>query len=117
MTGYGSGLGPEAARCVSEAGAMDRIEHFWGRLLAGDQVLLERVEGQLKTHIEPKKPNSDWSGHIDLTAGQREKLTSGQRYRLVLIDGRSGFVNVFLRDTDEEGRCVAMFRGLGSFRR
>lgn len=96
---------------------MDRTEHFRGRLWAGDCVLMEHVEGHLKTKPKPNSGNGEWTGHFEYPAEIREKFEDGVRYRLILIDGRSGHVHLLLKEVEEGESPRASFHGLGTARR
>lgn len=96
---------------------MDRTERFRGRLMAGDRLVYEPVEGFLKTHQRAGGAIGEWTGHFDVPASMPEPLVEGNRYRLVLIDGRSGSVNLHVTRGDEETPSRAQFHGTGTFRR
>jgi hypothetical protein len=96
---------------------MDRTERFRGRLMAGDQVLIEPVLGQLKTRFRNGGATGEWSGFIELDPVNLEQIVEGNRYRLVLIDGRSGHVHLHIKADDLLERTLAEFHGTGSFRR
>src|SRR4051794_16870040 len=76
------------SRVLATEGFMDRTEHFRGKLWAGDHVLMEHVEGHLKTKVKPNSVNGEWSGHFNFPPEIREHFVDGARYRLTLIDGR-----------------------------
>jgi hypothetical protein len=106
----------EVSRLKTE-GDMDRTEHFRGRLWAGDQVLLEHVEGHLKTKLKPNSAHGEWTGHFEFPAEARDQFADGVRYRLTLIDGRSGHIHLLLK-ADVDGETPrASFHGTGSARR
>lgn len=96
---------------------MDRTEHFRGRLLSGTETLIDPIEGHLKTHARPPGHNGEWTGFFEVPAEKRETLVDGNRYRLILIDGRSAHVHVHIRENDPLGRTVANFHGNGMCRR
>jgi hypothetical protein len=95
---------------------MDRTERFRGRLMAGDLVVIDPVQGQLKSHPRGAGVVGEWTGFFEYPAEMREKLREGNRYRLVLIDGRSGHVHAHLKEHDPLDRTLAEFHGTGSYR-
>ncbi len=97
---------------------MDRTEHFRGRLFAGDHTLMEHVEGHLKTKPKPNSGNGEWTGHFEFPPELRPSFVEGARYRLVLIDGRSGHIHLLIKEDDEEGEpAKASFHGIGTAHR
>jgi hypothetical protein len=96
---------------------MDRTEHFRGRLWAGDQVLMEHVEGHLKTRPKPNSGNGEWTGHFTFPVELRPQFIDGVRYRLTLIDGRSGHIHLLIKEEAEERGPQASFHGIGTARR
>ena len=94
-----------------------KTERFRGKVCDGNTIVFDPVEGLLKSQARPGGTTGDWSGHIELTSDQREKLVDGNRYRLVLIDGRSGFVSVRAVTQDPLGRSHVHFHGTGSVRK
>jgi len=98
---------------------MDRTEHLRGRLFAGDQLLMDHVEGHLRTRPKPGNAHGEWSGYFEFSPEIAEKLSDGGRYRIVLTDGRSGHVYIHVRKDDPMGlgRKLADFQGNGSVRR
>ncbi len=103
---------------VVEVTFMDRTERFRGRLMAGDRILIDPLEGFLKSSLRTGGAVFEWTGHFECPAERKEEVISGNRYRLVLIDGRSGTVAVRLKNADlpEESPTVT-FHGTGSGRR
>jgi hypothetical protein len=96
---------------------MDKTERFRGRLMAGDRVVLPTVEGLLKTHPRNAGGIGEWTGYFHVPDAMDEPLVDGNRYRLVLIDGRSGHVALHVSHDKEIERPLAKFHGTGSFRR
>ena len=96
---------------------MDRTEHFRGRLWAGDQVLMDHVEGHLKSKPRPNSVNGEWTGHFEFPAEIRPQFADGVRYRLILIDGRSGHIHLLLKDEGDGVTPTASFHGTGTARR
>ena len=96
---------------------MDRTEHFRGRLWAGDHVLMDHVEGHLKTKLKPNSGNGEWTGHFEYPPEVRPLFADGVRYRLILIDGRSGHIHLLLKEEGQEDAPCASFHGIGTARR
>ncbi len=96
---------------------MDRNERFRGRLMAGDQLILESIEGSLKTHQRTKGVVGEWTGYFDIPTEKAEPLVDGNRYRIVLIDGRSGSVHVRISRPADSDKTAVQFHGTGSFRK
>ena len=96
---------------------MDRTERFRGRLMAGDQVLIESLEGFLKSSLRKTGSVGEWSGYFDCPTEHIEALISGNRYRLVLIDGRSGSVVIRHKEGEDPLRHEISFHGTGTVRR
>jgi hypothetical protein len=96
---------------------MDRTERFRGRLLAGDRALHEHIEGFLKTRQRSGGAVGEWTGYFDVPEGLLEPVVDGNRYRIVLIDGRSGTVNVHVSPAEDGGNVRAQFHGTGTFRK
>jgi hypothetical protein len=84
--------------------------------LSGDLMIMEQVEGSLKTRLG-SGPTTEWTGHFAVPPEKQEKLHDGHRYRLILIDGRSGTISVHLSAADPSVQPVAKFHGKGAFRR
>ncbi len=95
---------------------MDRNERFRGRLMSGDKIVLESITGLLKTHRRAGGSIGEWTGHFEMGEDQRDSVVEGNRYRIVLIDGRSGTVAVRMREDSEAPHPVVQFHGTGSFR-
>lgn len=96
---------------------MDRNERFRGRLLAGDQLVLESIEGSLRTHQRTQGAIGEWTGYFDVPSEQAGPIVDGNRYRIVLIDGRSGTVSVRISNGDDSGKAAVQFHGTGTFRK
>ena len=96
---------------------MERMEHFReARLLDGETVVLERVEGYLGSHIKAHG-RKQWHGYFELASDQH--VTSGARYQLVFPDGRIAEINAAdIRGSDVPGRHthVAEFYVIGDIR-
>lgn len=96
---------------------MDRTEHFRGRLWAGDQVLLDHVEGHLRTKVRPNSVLGEWTGHFGFPEEFVSQFEDGVRYRLCLIDGRSGQIHLLVKEIQPGEPGYANFHGQGTARR
>ena len=65
---------------------MDRTEQFRGRLIDGDRVLIEPLQGYLKTHNKTAG-QAEWSGYFEFPPEVRDALTVGGLWHLVHVDG------------------------------
>ena len=95
---------------------MERSERFRGRLMAGDKIVLEEIEGLLRSHKRPGGAVGEWTGHFELPDEAENLVVEGNRYRIVLIDGRSGTVSVRIRAADDAIRRIVQFHGTGMVR-
>jgi len=115
---YVISVSPEpSSRAAQEVETMDRIERIRGKLLAGNQIIVDPIEGQLRSRPRPNGPKGDWSGHLDLPPEICGNIDHGARYRLLLTDGRSGDIYVHVGEVDALGRCQADFHGNGLVRK
>ncbi len=96
---------------------MLRTERFRGRLMQGTDTLVENIEGQLKSLARGANAQGEWTGHFEYAEDVQERLVEGTRYRLVLIDGRSGHIHLHKVANDPMGRMLANFHGQGTVRR
>jgi len=96
---------------------MDRMEHFRGRLLHGDELVMDHVEGHLRTKVKPNSGTGEWTGHFEFPAELRSQFVEGARYRLALIDGRSGLIHILVKDECEGEAPCASFHGTGTARK
>ena len=78
------------------------MDWFQGRILRGDQVVIEDVDGCMRTR---PVPNAPWAGRIATHAEQMSLLYDERAEHLVLevVDGRRWSITV----TDREGEFVA----------
>jgi hypothetical protein len=78
------------------------VDWFQGRILRGDQIVLEDVDGCMRT---APVPNAKWAGRIATHAEQMSLLYDERAEHLILevVDGRRWSITV----TDREGEFVA----------
>jgi hypothetical protein len=96
---------------------VDRTERFRGRLMSGDRIVIDPVQGFLKSSQRSGGVVVEWTGHFECPAEHSEAVISGNRYRLILIDGRSGTVAVRHKVGEPVERPVINFHGTGTVKR
>jgi hypothetical protein len=94
---------------------MERMEHFRGKLLDGDQVFLDPVEGHLGSHTMTSG-HKTWFGNFELPTEQRANVSPSIRYKLVFSDGRSGELYIDIHDSNTPGKCTAEFQLIGGLK-
>ena len=88
------------------------MHHFRGRLLDGDQTRLDPANVYIQFHhTTPSGPAQGWNGY--LLAASETDLEPGGTYRLVLMDGRSGSLQIDHLAPDDSGKNRAFFAGVG----
>jgi hypothetical protein len=91
------------------------MEHFCGKLLDGDQVVFEPVEGYLGSHALTNG-HKTWFGHFELPIERRASVCPGVRYLLALSDGRIAPLYIDLHDSNSPGKCTAEFQLVGGLK-
>ena len=91
------------------------MQHFSGKILDGNQILLANVEGVLFVN-EPPTGIKSWYGTFDLPAGKN--VEAGALYCLELDDGRSGKIRIERAQSkrvpsNNTGTKAVEFRGHG----
>jgi len=94
---------------------MERMEHFRGKLLDGDQVFLDSVEGYLGSHTM-SSGHKTWFGNFELPTEQRASVCPSIRYKLVFTDGRIGELYIDIHDSNTPGKCTAEFQLIGALK-
>jgi hypothetical protein len=95
---------------------MERLEHFRGRLLDGEEhVVLDPVDGYVGCHQLPGGRKT-WYGNFDLTTEQHNQVSTSERYRLVLGDGRSGDIFLDIHPSNVDGHDTAEFQIIGGLK-
>lgn len=96
---------------------MERMEHFRdARLLDGETLVLDRVEGYLGVHVKAHG-RKQWHGYFELADDQH--VAAGAHYQLQLADGRTAEINAAdVPGSDVPGRRVhvAEFYVIGEIR-
>ena len=93
---------------------MDRMDHFRGKLFHEEQVVLDLVDGYLGSHLK-RNGNKEWFGTFEFASDQLSRVASGERFRLVLEDGRAGNVFLDLHNSNSPGKSAAEFHVVGNF--
>ena len=83
---------------------------FTGKILRGDQVVVDGVSGRLDQVALPGGL-SEWKGEFRLPQGQ--PLPAGGGYRVVLDDGRSGDISVSRSSVGGHQSTAVNFHGDG----
>ncbi len=95
---------------------MDRMEHFHGKLLEGDQILLEDIDGYLGHH-DRKNGMKTYFGYFELPTERTKAINDRNTYKLVLDDGRCASIFTDIHPTNHPGQSVAEFHVSGSLRK
>ncbi len=94
---------------------MERMEHIRGRLLDGEQVVLEGVDGYLAS-------NDHWGrktffGYFEAPTDMLRRLRQETCYRLVLNDGRNADIYAAVVPSNSDGKSVAEFHVSGGLKK
>lgn len=95
---------------------MERMEHFHGKLLEGDRVLLDDVDGYIGHH-ERKKGVKSYFGYFEFPADKSKAVDGKSQYKLVLDDGRFGSIFTDILPTNHPGKVMAEFHITGNLRK
>ena len=85
--------------------------------MAGDRIVIDPIHGFLKSSQRSGGVVVEWTGHFECPAEHREAVISGNRYRIVLIDGRSGTVAVRHKEAEPDEPPMINFHGTGTVKR
>lgn len=88
------------------------MQHFSGKILDGNQILLANVEGVLFVN-EPPTGRKSWYGTFDLPLPAGKNVKVGALYCLELDDGRSGKIRIKRVPSNNTGTKAVEFRGHG----
>jgi hypothetical protein len=86
---------------------MERMEHIRGRILAGDQTVLDPVDGYLACHDH--KGRKTFYGYFEMSTEELKILNHETCYRLVLSDGRKANIYTEIVPSNIAGKSVAEF--------
>lgn len=95
---------------------MDRMEHIHGKLLDGDRVLIEDVDGYLGAHAKHNGHKS-YFGYFEMPADRLKAVDQSCPYKLLLDDGRCGMVFTDILPSNKPGLMMAEFHVTGQLRR
>ena len=88
-------------------GVMNPIK---AQILRGDKVILDGIDVWLK--VVNGLPQKRWSGHFDLVSSCPDLMT-GQDFRIVLADGRTGMLLITYISTGSHSKTGVDFKGNG----
>lgn len=91
---------------------MDRMDHLRGKLLEGDQAVVDPLDVYLGSRAV-SSGQKKWFGYFEMTAEQRTRVNPGVRYQMVLDDGRSGEFYVDIHPSNSPGHFTAEFQLIG----
>lgn len=94
---------------------MERMEHIRGKLLDGEEVVLEGVDGYLG--YNDHRGRKSFFGYFEAPSDMLRRLRHETCYRLVLNDGRKADVYTEVVPSNHEGTSVAEFHVSGGFRK
>jgi len=86
---------------------MERMEHIRGKILEGDQTVIDQVDGYLASHDH--KGRKTLYGYFEMPTEQLKVLSHETCYRLVLSDGRKANIYTEIVPSREAGKSVAEF--------
>lgn len=86
------------------------MQRFSGKILDGNQILLENVKGVLFVN-EPPTGIKSWQGTFDLPAGNNIDFDAPNH--LELDDGRSGKILITRIQRNSSGITIVEFQGSG----
>ena len=86
---------------------MERMEHIRGKILEGDQTVLDSVDGYLACHDH--KGRKTLYGYFEMPTEELKVLNRETCYRLVLSDGRKANIYTEIVPSNIAGKSVAEF--------
>jgi len=91
------------------------MEHIRGRLLDGEEVVLEGVDGYLASNDH--RGRKSFFGYFEAPSDMLRRLRHETCYRLILNDGRKADVYTEVVPSNHAGNSVAEFHVSGGFRK
>ncbi|WP_165221348.1 hypothetical protein [Aquisphaera insulae] len=91
------------------------MEHIRGKILEGEQVVLDPVDGYLACHEH--KGKKTYYGYFEMASENLRILNHEVCYRLILADGRKGNVYTEIVPSNAQGKSVAEFHVSGGFKK
>jgi len=86
---------------------MERMEHIRGKILKGDETVLDPVDGYLAYHDH--KGHKTFYGYFEMSSEELKILNHETCYRLVLNDGRKANIYTEIVPSNIVGKSVAEF--------
>jgi len=94
---------------------MERMEHIRGKILEGEQTVLDAVDGYLASHEH--KGRKTLYGYFEMPTEQLKVLNHETCYRLVLSDGRKANIYTEIVPSREAGKSIAEFHISGGLKK
>jgi hypothetical protein len=94
---------------------MEKMEHIRGKILNGDQVVLEAIDGYLASHDNKKRKTL--YGYFEMPTEHLKVLNQETCYRLVLSDGRKANIYTEIVPSNVAGKSVAEFHISGTLKK
>jgi hypothetical protein len=94
---------------------MERMEHIRGKILEGEQIVLDPVDGYLASHEH--KGRKTIYGYFEMESERLKILNHETCYRLVLADGRKGNIYTEIVPSNVQGKSIAEFHVTGGLKK
>ncbi len=94
---------------------MERMERIRGKILEGDQTVLDPVDGYLACHDH--KGRKTLYGYFEMPSEQLKVLNHETSYRLILSDGRKANIYTQIVPSNVAGNSIAEFHISGGFKK
>ncbi len=94
---------------------MERMEHIRGKILDGEQTVLDPVDGYLACHEH--KGRKTYYGYFEMASEALKVLSHSTCYRMVLSDGRKADIYTEIVPSNIAGKSIAEFHISGFLRK
>jgi len=94
---------------------MERMEHIRGKILEGEQTVLDPVDGYLACHDH--KGRKTFYGYFEMPSERLKALRHETCYRLILNDGRKANIYTEIVPSNVAGNSVAEFHVSGGLKK
>jgi hypothetical protein len=94
---------------------MEKMEHVRGKILEGEQILLDAVDGYLACHEH--KGRKTFYGYFEMASELLKVLNHETCYRLVLSDGRKANIYTEIVPSNVAGKSIAEFHVTGGLKK
>jgi hypothetical protein len=94
---------------------MERMEHVRGKIVEGDTIVIDPVDGYLASHEH--KGRKTLYGYFEMPSEQLKILNNQTCYRLILSDGRKANIYTEIVPSNIAGKSVAEFHVSGTIRK